>query len=45
MPGSRPTWIYIRAAMMYQHASGDRDQVIAAALDALIGEARTKITA
>ncbi|GAA2858419.1 putative prophage phiRv2 integrase [Actinoplanes cyaneus] len=31
-----------RAAMIYQHASRDRDQAIAAALDALIVEARTQ---
>jgi hypothetical protein len=29
-----------RAAMIYQHASRERDQAIAAALDALIDEAR-----
>ena len=29
-----------RAAMIYQHATRDRDQAIAAALDALIEEAR-----
>ena len=30
-----------RAAMIYQHATRDRDQAIAAALDALIEEARS----
>jgi hypothetical protein len=34
-----------RAAMIYQHATRDRDHVIAAALDALIEEARGKISA
>lgn len=33
-----------RAAMIYQHATRDRDHAIAAALDALIEEARRKIT-
>jgi integrase len=32
-----------RAAMIYQHATRDRDQAIAAALDALIEDARSKI--
>jgi integrase len=32
-----------RAAMIYQHATRDRDHVIAAALDSLIAEARSKI--
>lgn len=32
-----------RAAMIYQHATRDRDQAIAAALDALIEASRTKI--
>jgi hypothetical protein len=31
-----------RAAMIYQHASRDRDNTIATALDALIVEARSK---
>jgi hypothetical protein len=31
-----------RAAMIYQHASRDRDDAIAAALNALIVEARSK---
>jgi hypothetical protein len=30
--------------MIYQHATRDRDHTIAAALDSLIAEARTKIT-
>jgi hypothetical protein len=34
-----------RAAMIYQHATRDRDQSIAAALDVLIVEARSKINA
>jgi integrase len=34
-----------RAAMIYQHATRDRDHAIAAALDALIEEARDKIIA
>ncbi|MFG2060464.1 tyrosine-type recombinase/integrase [Micromonospora sp. NPDC048871] len=34
-----------RAAMIYQHATRDRDHAIAAALDALIEEARGKISA
>lgn len=34
-----------RAAMIYQHATRDRDHAIAAALDALIEEARGKIIA
>jgi integrase len=34
-----------RAAMIYQHATRDRDQAIAAALDALINEAREPGTA
>lgn len=34
-----------RAAMIYQHATRDRDQAIAAALDALIVESRGKIEA
>lgn len=33
-----------RAAMIYQHATRDRDDAIAAALDELIEEARSKIT-
>jgi len=33
-----------RAAMIYQHASRDRDTTIAAALDALIVEARNQAT-
>jgi integrase len=33
-----------RAAMIYQHATRDRDHAIAAALDALIQEARSKIS-
>ncbi len=33
-----------RAAMIYQHATRDRDHAIASALDALIEEARSKIT-
>ncbi|WP_207229881.1 site-specific integrase [Krasilnikovia cinnamomea] len=33
-----------RAAMIYQHATRDRDHAIAAALDDLIEEARSKIT-
>jgi len=32
-----------RAAMIYQHATRDRDRAIAAALDALIEESRDKI--
>jgi hypothetical protein len=32
-----------RAAMIYQHASRDRDDAIAAALNALIVEARSKV--
>ncbi|WP_117215487.1 integrase [Allorhizocola rhizosphaerae] len=32
-----------RAAMIYQHATRDRDEAIAAALDELIEEARNKI--
>lgn len=32
-----------RAAMIYQHTTRDRDQAIAAALDALIEDARSKI--
>jgi hypothetical protein len=31
--------------MIYQHASRDRDHAIAAALDALIGEALAKVSA
>jgi integrase len=34
-----------RAAMIYQHATRDRDHGIAAALDTLIEEASTKISA
>ncbi|TDC29834.1 integrase [Micromonospora sp. KC213] len=34
-----------RAAMIYQHATRDRDHAIAAALDALIEEARGKVSA
>lgn len=34
-----------RAAMIYQHATRDRDHAIAAALDALIEEARGKLSA
>jgi hypothetical protein len=34
-----------RAAMIYQHATRDRDQAIAAALDALIVESRAKVDA
>ncbi|MEV6813357.1 site-specific integrase [Micromonospora sp. NPDC051296] len=34
-----------RAAMIYQHATRDRDHAIAAALDTLIAEARGKISA
>lgn len=34
-----------RAAMIYQHATRDRDHAIAAALDALIEEARGEISA
>ncbi|UWP87778.1 hypothetical protein [Dactylosporangium fulvum] len=34
-----------RAAMIYQHATRDRDHAIAAALDALIEEAGSKINA
>jgi hypothetical protein len=30
--------------MIYQHASRDRDHAIAAALDGLIAEARSKVT-
>jgi hypothetical protein len=33
-----------RAAMIYQHASRDRDDAIATALNALIVEARSKVT-
>jgi hypothetical protein len=32
-----------RAAMIYQHATRERDQAIAAALDALIDEARRDV--
>ena len=32
-----------RAAMIYQHATRDRDHAIAAALDGLIAEARSKV--
>ena len=34
-----------RAAMIYQHATRDRDQAIAVALDALIVESRGKVEA
>jgi hypothetical protein len=34
-----------RAAMIYQHATRNRDHAIASALDELIEEARSKISA